>query len=156
MAGATRIAVVIDKQDMARVKRVLGSLRAPQQAKAVSRFLLKAGFAVLKDAAENQIIRGGRVRVGKSLTSTRPHPTRLTSRTGELRRSLSANRGLERAGLPRYIDVGSDLVYARVHELGLGRYPVRAFLAPAVAAVSPQFEGMLEAELQKAVTEAAR
>ena len=157
MAGATRIHVVIDAAQMARVRRVYGSLRRPQLAKPVSTFLVKAAYLVLADAAANQIIRGGRFRgKGGKLGNTPPHPSRLTSRTGELRRSLSVNRGLDRGGLPRYVDVGSDLVYAPVHELGLSRYPVRAFLAPAVAAVSPKFEGMLLHELDKAVGEAAR
>jgi phage gpG-like protein len=159
----TRVAVVIDKAQMARVRRVLGSMRAPKVAKVTSSFLLQAAELVLTDAAQNQIIRGGRFRAapgprgGKGkLRNTKPHPSKLTSRSGELRRSLSVNRGRDRSGLPRYVDVGSDLVYARVHELGLGSYPKRAFLAPAVAAVSPRFEGLLLGELEKAVTEAAR
>lgn len=152
----TRVRVVVDQAQMARVRRVYGSLRAPQLAKPVSVFLTKAAYLVLTDAAQNQILRGGRMRTGKRLTNTPPHPSKLTSRTGELRRSLSANRGADRSGLPRYIDVGSDLVYARVHELGEGRFPKRAFLEPAVEAVSPQFEGLLLHELEKAVTEAAQ
>lgn len=160
---ATRVHVSIDKAQMARVRRVLGSMRAPRVAKVTSAFLMQAAELVLVDAAQNQIIRGGRVRGpagprgGKGkLLDTKPHPSKLTSRSGELRRSLGVTRGSDRSGLPRYIDVGSDLVYARVHELGLGRFPKRAFLAPAVAAVSPKFEGLLLAELEKAVTQAAR
>jgi len=138
------------------LRRQLAKLQAPQIHSATREFLLKAGFLVLREAAENQIIRGGRFRGpagprgGKGkLRNTPPHPSRLTSRSGELRRSLSQSRGLSRAGLPRYVDVGSDLVYARVHELGLRNYPKRAFLVPAVEKVAPQFEALLAAEVAK-------
>jgi hypothetical protein len=165
MAG-TSIKVSVNREQLAHLRDVLTTLRAPKQGVFVSKFLLKAGYAVLADAAKNQIIRGGRFRGpagprgGKGkLRDTKPHPTRLTSRTGELRRSLGANGDFNRAvnhtGLPKWLDVGSDLVYARVHELGTNGHP-RPFLAPAVAAVSPRFEGMLLAEMDKAVTEAAR
>jgi phage gpG-like protein len=183
--AATRIKVVIDEAQLALVRNVLGSMRAPRVNTVMRAFLLSAAYAVQTDAARNQIIGGG----GKSHAP--PHPTRLTSRSGELRRSISANRGKDTSGLPRYIDVGSDLGYARLHEyggtvtassrskgalkgaksglkrlgnrLGLGgligshkaAYPPRPFLGPAVAAVSPRFELMLETELAKAVTKAA-
>ena len=155
---ATRVRVVVDARQMARVRAALGSISATKLAKPVSRFLLKVAYAVATDAAQNQILRGGRFRAGKGLRDTPPHPSKLTSRTGELRRSLAVNRGVDRAGLPRYIDVGSDLVYARVHEVeGAGKMRrKRPFLAPAVEAVSPKFEGMLLAEIEKAVTEATR
>lgn len=158
-----RIAVRVDQRQAAAISRTLRQLRAPQLRAPVRRFLLKAGYAVLKDAAENQIIRGGRVRGpsgprggrGKR-TDTPPHPSRLTSRTGELRQSLGANRGTDRSGLPRYVDVGSDLDYAPIHELGLGPYPKRPFLAPAAEAVSPQFPQMLLAELEAALAKVPR
>jgi len=156
MAAALR--VELDRAALARVRRTLSTLKQPKLATVTRNFLLMAGYAVLKDAAENQIIRGGRFRGpagqrgGKgALRDTPPHPSRLTSRSGELRRSLGLSRGTGRAGLPRFIDVGSDLVYAPIHELGLGRYPVRAFLAPALLKVSSRFEAMLFGELAKAI-----
>ena len=137
----------------------LQKLQAPKLHRPMREFLLKAAHAVLVNAAETQILRGGRVRGpagprgGKGkLRDTKPHPSKLTSRSGELRRSLSVNRGSDRSGLPRYIDVGSDLVYARVHELGLGRFPRRAFLVPAAEAVAPKFRGLLAAELAKVLS----
>ena len=103
---------------------------------AVNRALDRMAFLVQEDAAANQIIRGGK---------GPPHPTRLTSRTGTLRRSIRVNRsGLERA-------IGTDLVYGIVHELG-GRYhPRRAYLAPALEAVAPRFEEILAGEIQRLI-----
>ena len=128
-----------------RLQRALSKMRKPELDKPVSRFLLSAAFAVLKDATENQIIRGGSFGGQQSP----PHPSRVTSRTGELRRSLGVSRGLDRSGLPGYIEFGSDLVYAQIHELGLGRYPKRAFLVPALERVSVRFEEMLAREIEK-------
>ena len=52
------------------------------------------------------------------------HPTILTARTGHLRRSI-------RSGIEGSIGwVGSNIKYAALHELGLGKMPKRPFLAP--------------------------
>jgi len=148
------------------VWRVSPELRAfllasrPEQVRQpVQRFLVAAGLRVLRNAAEQQIIRGGRFRSpgprggrGK-LHDAPPHPTRLTSRSGELRRSLSQNRGMDKTRFPRAITVGSDLIYSAVHEYGLNvgrrRYPRRAFLAPALEAESRTFEPLLIDELRR-------
>ena len=79
-----------------------------------------------------------------------PHPSKLTSRTGTLRRSLGPAFGLDKSGLPRFIEGGSSLVYAPVHELGLGRFPRRPFLAPAVDAVTPQLEQIMVKHWERA------
>ena len=39
---------------------------------------------------------------------------------------------MDKSGLPGRISVGSELNYAAIHEFGLGRFPVRAFLKPAL------------------------
>lgn len=144
-----RVGVRVRESDVAAVRRALGTVQAPGLERPTRRFLLSAGFLLLTNAAREQIIGGGRVRVGRGLTSTPPHPSRLTSRSGELRRSLSADRGADTSGLPRWIDVGSDLAYAPTHELGLRGYPVRAFLRPAGDAVSPGFAELYARELER-------
>jgi phage gpG-like protein len=124
----------------------------------IQRFLAQAALRVVRNAADQQIIRGGRFRGlagsrgGRGKLQDRPpHPTRLTSRSGELRRSLSSSRGIDRSGFPYYVDVGTELPYGGVHEYGLtvrGRtYPKRAFIAPAMEAESATFEPLLVDEL---------
>jgi phage gpG-like protein len=91
----------------------------------------------------------------------------VRSRTGELRRSISGPRGYDASELPRAIEVGSDLVYAPVHEFGAtikakrkpylvfqlpgGEWrsakmvyiPERPFIAPAFDRASAEFEQIL-------------
>jgi phage gpG-like protein len=68
-----------------------------------------------------KIRRGGRFRGpagprgGRGAIQSAPaHPTMLTSRSGRLRGSIAVNRG----PLPRAIEVGTDVVYAAIHEKG--------------------------------------
>lgn len=152
--GATRLVVTVSPE----LERFLTLGGDAELAKPIGRALVACGYAVLRDAASNQIIRGGRFRGAPGprggrgrLEDAAPHPTRVTSRSGELRRSLSVGRGVDRSGLPRKLSVGSDLVYSAVHELGLrvrGRkYPRRAFLAPALEATSRDFQTIFTREL---------
>lgn len=105
--------------------------------RAIPDALVEIGLRVQRQAATKEIAGGGLQFVG-----ARPAPAlkdRLTSRTGSLRRSIRVNR----SGLPRHVDVGSDLVYARVHELGgrAGRggsvnLPPRPYLTPALEKIN--------------------
>ena len=129
-------------------------LRFPGVNKPIERFLLRAGFAIQKNIAEKQFIRGGRQRVkgprgGSRLISTPAHPSRLTSRTGELRRSYTTDRGLDKSGLPFSVSVGSDLVYASPHEYGENGLPQRRVMLPAIEDESPNFERWLHDEIIK-------
>lgn len=153
--GATRLVFTPSPE----LERFITSAAPAELAKPITRALLSCGYAVLKNAAEDQIIRGGRFRGAPGprggrgkLEDAPPHPSRVTSRSGELRRSLSIARGVDRSRLPGLLSVGSDLVYSAVHEYGLRvrgrRYPKRAFLAPALAAESQRFAGIFESELR--------
>lgn len=82
--------------------RRISPANAPQ---ILSRSLRKIGLQIAKVAKDETIIRGGR---------QRPHPTKLTSRSGTGRRSIRTD--LTR--LPRAVSIGSDLVYMAVHETG--------------------------------------
>jgi len=155
---AVRVSLRVDERELRRVRDAVALLGAPALYAPVRKFLLSAALLVLDNAAHEQIIGGGRfktgvgLRGGKKLESAAPHPSRLTSRSGELRRSLGAEnsgRGVDDSGVPQYIDVGTDLVYGPVHELGLRGYPRRAFLAPAYNAVSPRFQALLYNALKR-------
>jgi len=112
--------------------RALNRLSPKEHQEITARSLVECGLLVQRNAAMKQIMGGGQKAKGVHL---KPHPTRLTSRTGTLRRSISTNR----QPLPLAVEVGTDLIYGRVHELGLGRFPKRAFLAPAVEAEEDKF-----------------
>lgn len=140
-------------------------------------------------AATEKIIRGGRVGTGKGIRSAPPDPHRLTSRSGRLRASLAGRgyrQGIDASGLPHFIEVGSDVIYAAVHEFGgtvsqnVGdstrssafgrptkpyrvrgfhrtlRYPARPFLGPALRDASLQFERIFAFHYGRLADEAAR
>jgi phage gpG-like protein len=58
---------------------------------------------------------------------------RLTHRSGDLRDSIA----IDSTGLPKRITVGTDIKYARRHELGIN-IKRRPFMAPALKAIKPQ------------------
>ena len=102
----------------------------------VARALVKAALETQKIAAKEKIKRGGK---------GPPVPHILTSRTGTLRRSIRVNR----ASLPTAIEVGSDLIYAVVHELGGRFHPPRPFLDPALKDASRDFDRIFSREWAK-------
>lgn len=65
-----------------------------------------------------------------------PRPRRLGQVTGETARSLQSDR----SELPRAIETGIPraLFWVDVHEEGLGRWPRRAFIEPALERVLPE------------------
>ena len=93
----------------------------------IRRSVSQACYAVQRRATQVEIIRGGK---------QPPHPSRVTSRTGTLRRSIAVDLSDLRSGIGH---VGTALGYGAIHELGLGRYPVRAYLKPAAEYIAPQF-----------------
>ena len=155
MASNIRIKV----EGVERVKSVLRGIDPSKNSAFVRRALVKGGLLVQREAALNQIKRGGK---GPSLRD------RLTSRTGTGRRSIRVDRG----GLSKFfVEIGSDLEYMKVHETGgtfqrrahtrtsrLGNsfqvrahqatYPARPFLKPALDAVDDELEGVFFREWQ--------
>jgi HK97 gp10 family phage protein len=120
----------------------------------VGRALVKCALLVQSDAAYKKIIAGGRFRGpagprggrGK-MTSSKPHPTKLTSRTSRLRDDIAVNR----SPLPWAVEVGTDVKYAAVHEYG-GRYhPPRPFLGPALDDMADQFDDIFAREIAKEI-----
>lgn len=109
------------------LEETLGAMEAPELTHTLARALAKSAAVIQTEITTKQIIRSSRGPV---------HPKRITSRSGELRRSISGGRGvdLSRARKRRgaSIDVGSDLVYAAVHEFGSPKLniPIRKFIEP--------------------------
>jgi hypothetical protein len=136
---AVSLTVTIDRKQLDRTLKSLRIGTNPGRA-AVSRALDRAAFLVQEDAAFRQIIPGG---------SDAPHPSRLTSRTGTLRRSIRVNR----AG-PLARSIGSDLIYGLVHELGGRFHPQRPFLAPALESQGPKFQRLFAEEINRLIDRA--
>ena len=105
--------------------------------------LIEAALGIQKDAAGNQILRGG----GGKRNARPAVAGRLTSRTGTLRRSIKVDRG----PLPFAIEAGTDLVYGAVHEFGLGGRQRRPFMKPALDKVAPKFGDIVVKHWKRAV-----
>ena len=97
--------------------------------------LTESMLLTLRIAARDKIFSGG---------GGPPKPKILTSRTGRLRGSLAGSRSLDKSGLSRnFIEGGSDVVYAAVHEFGSSRMPKRPYLAPALADAEAKFPDII-------------
>lgn len=178
MATSLRVEVTGAEQ----VAALLRQLKAPEVRRAYSAALTEMAMLTARIAATDKILRGGRIGKGRKKRDAPAHPTKLTSRTGRLRASLAGRgfrQGLDTSGLPRFIEVGSDVAYAPVHEFGgrvsqsvpthtrtsaFGRrtqpfrvraytrsatYPARPFLGPALTDASRRFEAILVHHLER-------
>lgn len=133
-------------------KKFLAKLEAVASPRVRIKALNEAAFLLAKIAAEEKILRGGRFfGAGGKLTDSPPHPTKLTSRSGRLRGSLHPRQAIDRSGLPKYIEVGTDVKYAAQHELGLAPYPPRPFLKPAAEDVSKELPRIFEKWLTREI-----
>ena len=126
----------------AELKRRLKRLTPAQNKQIAGPALLESMLLTLRVAAREKIYPGGKAP---------PRNGILTSRTGTLRRSLTASFATDRSQLPKSITGGSNLVYAPVHEFGLGRHPKRPFLQPALDDASKKFNAIFAKHWQKAV-----
>lgn len=99
--------------------------------------------AIATNAKEIQLLKGGGpVRA-----------TRLTNRSHRLYDSI----GIDFSPLPKAIEVGSDrVIYAPIHEFGLGRMPKRPFMAPALEAIRPAIPGLVVFHWKKEVSRVSR
>ena len=139
------------------LERALSVLSDPSRA--VSKGLLACGRLV-QGTARRDFLRG-------------PRPDRLARVSGTLARSVV----VDRSGLPNYVDIGSPLPYAAVHEFGAtirargnrmvwgtgvnGQPPLRSarevtiparpFIGPALEQSAPEFAPII---LEEIVTEA--
>jgi len=110
------------------LKRALKRVDAVGTKKIISKTLVDAAQMVARNAASKQIRSGG--------VRSPVHPTRLTSRTGDLRSSIYGGAGvfpgMDPSGLPNFIAIGSNLNYAGKHEYGTGGMKKRPYLSPAL------------------------
>jgi len=131
--------------------RAIRALQAPQLHQAFRKALLKSMSKTLTIARQEKIKRGGVVGKGSSKKNSPPLPHMLTSRSGDLRRSLGENdesSAVDYSQLPYAISGGTHYVYGRVHEFGgtfarrggSATYPPRPFLGPALEDASKFFE----------------
>lgn len=166
------------------LQRVLESIRSPRNRRVLAASLTEAAMLTARIAATQKIIRGGRRRSGRGFSDAPADPTRLTSRSGRLRGSLAGRgyrQGIDTTGVPRFIEVGTDVGYGAVHEFGgtvsqtvgrhtrtsafgrptkpyqvgpyrrTARYPARPFLAPALTDAAKQFERIFVFHYRRAI-----
>jgi len=116
---------------------------------------LDKGAAVVQENVASEQIVGGR---GKAP----PLPTRLTNRHGGS--GLVGSIRVNRAPLPRAIEIGTDKGYGIVHELGgtfnkrsskgksfTATYPARPFLRPGLKASEPRILRIFAAEIAREI-----
>lgn len=75
------------------------------------------------------------------------HPTKLTARTGHLRRSIQA-RVIRKKGLV-VGSIGTNVFYGRRHELGIMGMKQRAFLLPAIRDNITKINDIINQEIKR-------
>jgi hypothetical protein len=147
------VALSIRVDGIPEVQAMLDRISPRKNSAWVGRALDQCADLTRKIAAEEKIIQGSRwrgpagPRGGKGkLISAAPHPTKLTSRHGGagIVGSIRVNR------ISAFVrDVGSDKLYAPVHEYGGRFHPPRPFLSPALDDASEKFSDIFVRELDK-------
>jgi phage gpG-like protein len=148
------VSLSINVEGIEAVQAQLDRINPRKNPKMVGRALVNCALLTQKIATEEKIIRGGRFRGpagprgGKGkMMSSKPHPTKLTSRTSRLRDSIAVNR----RALPWSVEVGTDVVYAAVHEYGGKHHPPRPYLGPALEDASKRFGDIFAREIAKEI-----
>lgn len=131
-----KIDIATNSTDLATRLGKLVALMPKEFMKAVN----KTAVNIQKTAKQKYFLQG----VGKKAP---PHPFILTSRTGNLRRSITIKPA--EATMPLEAIVGTNCEYAPVHEFGTDRIRKRAFLAPALADNTEYFENAISAVLKE-------
>jgi hypothetical protein len=104
------VAITVKTSGLNELQADLRRLNPKENVQITSKGFEDIAFAIQRNAANKQIVAGGR---GKK-NAVPPLPSKLTSRTGTGRRSIRVNRG----PLPRAIEIGTDLKYMSLHEVG--------------------------------------
>lgn len=124
MADLIRATLVGSKE----LKRRLKKMNPKLNNRITTPALLEAMGVTLRNAQREQIFPGG---------GGPPKDNILTNRTNTLRGSLGESFAIRLNGRLQFIEGGSHLVYAAVHEKTR-----RAFLKPALKATAPRFEAI--------------
>ncbi len=114
MADLIRATLVGSKE----LQRRLRKMDPEKNRRITTPALLEAMQLFLRTAAREKILPGG---------TGPPRPDILTSRSGALRQSLGTNFAVQLNEALRFVEGGSHLIYAAVHEITR-----RAFLKPAL------------------------
>jgi phage gpG-like protein len=150
------VALSITVQGVEELRKRLDRLSPKKNPAWVRRSLIDCAELTQKISAEEMIIRGGRFRGPKGprggkgkMTDAAVHATKLTSRSGHLRDMIRVNH----SPLPWAIEVGTDLIYGAVHELGkhkrIPNYPARPFLKPGLEKAAKKFDDIFMREWKK-------
>jgi phage gpG-like protein len=135
------VAMTINVRGIEAVRERLDRINPKTNSAWVARALVNCALKTQEIAAFEKILPGG----GKSA----PVPGILTSRSGNLRRQIRVNR----SPLPWAIEVGTDLIYGAVHELGkhkrIPNYPARPFLKPGLEKAAKSFDDIFMREWKK-------
>lgn len=126
MADLIRAKLVGSKE----LKRRLKKMNPKLNKRITTPALLEAMQLTLRIAAREKILPGG----GRKVP---PRPDILTSRTGTLRGSLTTNFAVAVNAALQFVEGGSHLIYAAVHEATR-----RAFLKPAKKQAEPRYEAI--------------
>lgn len=145
------LSMTVNMRGSEEVQRMLDRVSPSKNPAPARRALVACALRVQEIATKEMIIRGGRIGKGRKKTDAPADATRLTSRTGRLRGSIRVNRG----GLPHYIDIGSDVAYAAIHEFGGsirgGRMPERPYLQPSLEKASKDFSRIFAREITRGI-----
>ncbi len=135
------VSVRIDIKGNKEYQRMLTRINPKKNPSWLTRALKRAAFLVQELATTEKIKRSGPAGV--------VDPVQVTSRTGTLRRSIA----IDDAGTPHFITIGSNLIYAGVHELGSrdGHTRARPYLKPALEDVSRQMDSIFRREWEREV-----
>jgi hypothetical protein len=129
MAVQLRVNIVGTEELQRRLKKLNPGINT----RILTKSLTESAMKISADVKKVQIV-GGR---GKAP----PLDDRLTNRHGGS--GLVGSIAVNKQPLPRAIEVGTHLTYGAVHEEGRGRYPQRAFLAPALAKIQPEIAAIV-------------
>lgn len=112
------VAVSVRVDGIPEVEAMLKRIAPGTNPKWVRGSMVDCGLLTQKIAAKEMIIQGSRFRSGGKgkLRNAGVHPRKLTSRRGGA--GLVGSIHVNRAGLPWSVEVGTDLGYGAVHELG--------------------------------------
>ena len=128
-------AITVKLEGGAKLQKALAKLNPAQNAQIFSLSARQAAVLIAANARNVQIRRGrGAV-----------DPARLTHRSFTLRNSIAPDF----RGLPRFAEVGTEKFYGAIHEFGLGRFPSRPFMVPALEAIKPQIPAIVARNWKK-------
>ena len=117
------------------LRRRLAKMDPGQNEEIFMRSARQTATLIAANARNVQIRRGGGA----------VHPTKLTHRSFGLRDRI----GPDFRGFPRFAEVGTELFYGAIHEFGLGHFPKRPFMAPALEAIRPKIPPIIERNWRK-------